>query len=56
MDNTFLDLPMDDEDCLLPLQSASISCQMGSQDTIFAMSNLSMVMVMGVTCNVNRKL
>ena len=27
MDNTFLDLPMDDEDCLLPLQSASISCR-----------------------------
>ena len=25
MDNTFLDLPMDDEDSLLPLQAASVS-------------------------------
>tara|TARA_A200000113_G_scaffold134908_2_gene121341 strand:- start:201 stop:440 length:240 start_codon:yes stop_codon:yes gene_type:complete len=25
MDNTFLDLPMDDEDSLLPLQAASIN-------------------------------
>ncbi|WP_232366469.1 hypothetical protein [Salinimonas sediminis] len=25
MDNTFLDLPMDDEDFLLPLQAASVS-------------------------------
>jgi len=26
MDNTFLDLPMDDEDSLLPLQAASAAC------------------------------
>ena len=25
MDNTFLDLPMDDEDSLLPLQAASVN-------------------------------